>query len=64
MAGKVGIELFGIGKRQKSILERMADLAAAASELTRNSSRVDWTWQPHAPYSVGTSIYRRCARVQ
>lgn len=62
MAGKVGIELFGIGKRQKSILARMGDLAAAASELTRNSNRVDWTWQPHAPYSVGPSIYRRCAR--
>lgn len=62
LSAVVGIELFGIGKRQESILARMSDLADAASDLTNGSTRVNWTWQPHAPYSVGLAIYRRCAR--
>jgi cytosine/adenosine deaminase-related metal-dependent hydrolase len=62
LSGMVGIELFGIGSRQQTILGRMGEIASAASELAGDSPRVNWTWQPHAPYSVGPSIYQRCAR--
>ena len=62
LIGVVGIELFGIGQRQESILSRMPELASAATATAEGSERVAWTWQPHAPYSGGRSIYERCAR--
>lgn len=62
LSGLSGIELFGIGNRQDKVLDMLDRLAVEADDLTRASKGLGWTWQPHAPYSVGPRLYEKCAR--
>jgi len=62
LIGLSGIELFGVGKRQVQVLGMLDGLADEADIIAERSAGLGWTWQPHAPYSVGPRLYRECAR--
>lgn len=62
LSGLSAIELFGIGNRQDLVLGMLDRLASEAEGITAASGQVAWTWQPHAPYSVGPRLYERCAQ--
>lgn len=62
LIGICGIEVFGLGNRQDRVIEMLGGLTEQAEMIRLQAKGMNWTWQPHAPYSVGLRVYHDCAR--